>query len=209
MTAAPDPPTQSACAVDVPGLSPPDVDVNSAGQYVEQLKFVGQGPGVIPRPEMPEIGQLLRSASLRITQPRIAVFQAVRDRPHADTETITGMAREHLSSVSHQTVYDVLHALTEAGLLRRFQPAGSLARYEVRVGDNHHHLVCRTCGSIADVDCHVGQAPCLKPEDDAGFSVDEAEVTFWGQCSDCATSHNRLIENLPTTPGHQENRGTS
>lgn len=106
--------------------------------------------------------------------------------PHSDTEAIIRLARAELGSVSHQAVYDVLRALTEAGLLRRIQPAGSVARYEARVGDNHHHVVCRTCGDIQDVDCAVGDAPCLTASDDAGFSIDEAEVVYWGRCPACS-----------------------
>jgi Fur family ferric uptake transcriptional regulator len=106
--------------------------------------------------------------------------------PHLDTEAITGLARTELGSVSHQTVYDVLRVLTEAGLVRRIQPAGSVARYEARVGDNHHHVVCRTCGDIRDVDCAVGHAPCLTVSDDAGFEIDEAEVVYWGRCPTCS-----------------------
>ena len=132
--------------------------------------------------------EALRSASLRVTRPRVAVLLAAHDRPHADTDTLIGAVRESMGAVSHQAVYDVLRALTDAGLLRRIQPAGSVARYEARVGDNHHHVVCRSCGSIADVDCAVGHTPCLTPSDDAGFTVDEAEVTYWGQCPSCATS---------------------
>jgi len=134
-----------------------------------------------------DVESLLRSASLRVTRPRVAVLIAVHERPHADTEALIGAAREDLGAVSHQAVYDVLRALTDAGLLRRIQPAGSVARYEARVGDNHHHVVCRSCGSVADVDCAVGDAPCLSPSDDAGFSIDEAEVTYWGRCPACET----------------------
>jgi len=134
-----------------------------------------------------DVESLLRSASLRVTRPRVAVLIAVHERPHADTEALIGAAREDLGGVSHQAVYDVLRALTDAGLLRRIQPAGSVARYEARVGDNHHHVVCRSCGSVADVDCAVGDAPCLSPSDDAGFSIDEAEVTYWGRCPACET----------------------
>ncbi|MBX6722165.1 MAG: transcriptional repressor, partial [Dactylosporangium sp.] len=104
-----------------------------------------------------------------------------------DTDTIIRAVRTELPEVSHQAVYDVLRALTAAGLVRRIQPSGSVARYEARVGDNHHHLVCRSCGLIVDVDCAVGEAPCLTASDDHGFSVDEAEVTYWGLCPDCSS----------------------
>jgi Fe2+ or Zn2+ uptake regulation protein len=130
----------------------------------------------------------LRGASLRVTQPRLAVLAAVADHPHADTDTVIGLVREHLPAVSHQAVYDVLRALTDAGLVRRIQPAGSIARYETRIGDNHHHVVCRSCGAIADVDCAVGHAPCLTASHDHGFVVDEAEVVYWGTCPACATA---------------------
>lgn len=127
----------------------------------------------------------LRGASLRVTRPRTAVLSALAGRPHADADTIATAVRHDLGSVSTQAVYDVLRALTDAGLVRRIEPAGSTARYEVRVGDNHHHLVCRSCGSIADVDCAVGDTPCLEAADDHGFVIDEAEVTYWGVCPDC------------------------
>jgi Fur family transcriptional regulator, stress-responsive regulator len=131
---------------------------------------------------------MLRGAELRITRPRVAVLSAVHDHPHADTDTLIGAVRSDLPSVSHQAVYDVLRALTTAGLVRRIQPSGSVARYESRVGDNHHHVVCRSCGEIADVDCAVGDAPCLHASDDNGFTIDEAEVIYWGLCSACSTS---------------------
>ncbi|MFD4459870.1 Fur family transcriptional regulator [Nocardia sp. NPDC058480] len=132
--------------------------------------------------------QMLRAASLRVTAPRLAVLTAVHQHPHADTDTILSRVRATLGAVSQQAVYDVLRALTTAGLLRRIQPMGTVARYETRVGDNHHHLVCRSCGVIVDVECAVGDAPCLTPFDDRGFVVDEAEVIYWGRCPDCTTS---------------------
>lgn len=131
---------------------------------------------------------MLRAASLRVTSPRLAVLTAVHQHPHADTDTILSRVRDTLGAVSHQAVYDVLRVLTTAGLLRRIQPMGTVARYETRVGDNHHHLVCRSCGVIVDVDCAVGDAPCLTALDDTGFAVDEAEVIYWGRCPDCLTS---------------------
>lgn len=131
---------------------------------------------------------MLRAASLRVTAPRLAVLTAVHQHPHADTDTILSRVRATLGAVSQQAVYDVLRALTSAGLLRRIQPMGTVARYETRVGDNHHHLVCRSCGVIVDVECAVGDAPCLSPFDDRGFVVDEAEVIYWGSCPDCTTS---------------------
>jgi Fur family ferric uptake transcriptional regulator len=116
----------------------------------------------------------------------VAVLTAVHDHPHADTDTIIGAVRDGLGEVSHQAVYDVLRALTAAGLLRRIQPAGSVARYEARVADNHHHAVCRSCGTISDVECAVGEIPCLTASDSHGFVIDEAEVVYWGLCPDCS-----------------------
>ena len=135
-----------------------------------------------------DVEQLLRGAALRVTRPRMAVLTAVYEHPHADTDSIISVAREDLGEVSHQAVYDVLRALTAAGLVRRIQPSGSVARYESRVGDNHHHVVCRSCGSLADVDCAVGATPCLTASDNHGFAIDEAEVTYWGRCLDCSTA---------------------
>ncbi|GGK77648.1 transcriptional repressor [Ornithinimicrobium pekingense] len=131
---------------------------------------------------------MLRGASLRVTRPRLAVLAAVHDHPHADTDALIRLVRADLGAVSHQAVYDVLRVLTEAGLLRRIQPAGATARYEARVGDNHHHVVCRSCGTIADVECAVGHAPCLTASDSHGFVVDEAEVVYWGTCPGCAAA---------------------
>ncbi len=130
--------------------------------------------------------QMLREATLRVTRPRVAVLSAVYAHPHADTETVIRAVRREIPEVSHQAVYDSLHTLTDAGLIRRIQPAGSVARYESRVGDNHHHVVCRSCNAIADVDCAVGQTPCLTASDDHGFMLDEAEVIYWGLCPACA-----------------------
>ena len=128
----------------------------------------------------------LRAAALRVTRPRVAVLDAVREHPHADTDSIVRIVRGSLGTVSTQAVYDVLRALSTAGVLRRIEPAGSVARYEARVGDNHHHLVCRGCGTIVDIDCAVGAAPCLLTDDDHGYVIDEAEITFWGLCPACA-----------------------
>lgn len=130
---------------------------------------------------------MLRSASLRVTRPRVAVLSAVTTVPHADADTIISTVRTELGSVSKQAVYDVLAALVQANLVRRIEPSGSPARFETRVGDNHHHVVCRNCGDIADVDCAVGEAPCLHASNSHGFSIDEAEVIYWGVCPDCAT----------------------
>jgi Fur family ferric uptake transcriptional regulator len=137
-------------------------------------------------PPAADLEDALRAAGLRVTRPRLAVLDAVHAHPHVDTETLIGAARSRLGAVSHQAVYDVLRVLTDTGLVRRIQPQGLLARYEARTGDNHHHLVCRACGTIVDVDCATGSAPCLIPADDGGFVVDEAEVVYWGRCPSCA-----------------------
>ena len=137
-----------------------------------------------------DVAAMLRQASLRVTKPRLAVVGAVDRLPHADTESVIAAVREGLPDVSHQAVYDSLHALSDRGILRRIQPAGSVARYETRVGDNHHHLVCRSCGAVVDVDCAVGETVCLMPSDDHGFRIDEAEVVYWGLCPRCAVSAN-------------------
>lgn len=132
--------------------------------------------------------QMLRRAALRVTRPRVAVLRAVHAHPHADTDSLIRAVRQELPEVSHQAVYDSLHTLTAAGLVRRIQPSGSVARYESRVGDNHHHAVCRSCGVVADVDCAVGEVPCLTASDNQGFLIDEAEVIYWGLCPDCSAT---------------------
>jgi Fur family transcriptional regulator, stress-responsive regulator len=139
-------------------------------------------------PTTAEFERLLRGTDLRVTRPRLAVLNAVYGHPHADTSSIIGVVRGDLGDVSSQTVYNALRALTDAGLVRHIQPPGSVARYESRVGDNHHHIVCRSCGSVADVDCAVGATPCLTPSDDHGYAVDEAEVVFRGLCPGCSTA---------------------
>ncbi len=132
-----------------------------------------------------DLEQHLRDAGLRVTRPRVAVLRALGDHPHADTGRVLAVVRSELETVSHQAVYDCLGTLADAGLVRRIQPAGSTARYELRVGDNHHHVVCRSCGEVADVDCAVGEAPCLTASTDHGFAIDEAEVIYWGTCPSC------------------------
>jgi Fur family ferric uptake transcriptional regulator len=130
--------------------------------------------------------ELLRSRGLRVTRPRLAVLEVLEmNRGHLDVDQVAARVRERLDSVSTQAVYDVLGALSRAGLARRIEPAGSPALFEARAGDNHHHVVCRGCGVIEDVDCAIGEAPCLDPSQAHGFEVDEAEVTFWGVCPQC------------------------
>ncbi len=132
-----------------------------------------------------QLTERLHEAGLRVTAPRLAVLEALGQVSHVDVETIATRARRRLGTLSAQAVYDILRAFGEAGLVRRIEPAGSPAVYETRVGDNHHHIVCRACGSIADVDCVVGAAPCLTPSPVSGFLIDEAEITFWGLCPEC------------------------
>jgi Fur family ferric uptake transcriptional regulator len=132
---------------------------------------------------------VLRQHGLHVTAQRLAVLRAVSDRPHSAADDIDKVVRAEIGAISHQAVYDALGALTETGLLRRIQPAGSPARYEDRVADNHHHLICRSCRRMVDVDCAVGVVPCLTAADDSGYEIDEAEVIYWGRCPECLTSH--------------------
>jgi Fur family ferric uptake transcriptional regulator len=132
-----------------------------------------------------DAADLLRRHGLQITAQRLAVLAAVSARPHGTAEDVAAAARNAIGVISRQAVYDALGVLTDAGLIRRIQPAGSPARFEDRTGDNHHHLVCRTCGRMVDVECAVGTAPCLTPVDDAGYEIDEAEVVYWGRCPEC------------------------
>jgi Fur family ferric uptake transcriptional regulator len=131
---------------------------------------------------------LLRQHGLQVTAQRLAVLRAVSDRSHSTADDIDKAVRAEIGAISRQAVYDALAVLTEKGLLRRIQPAGSSARYESRVGDNHHHLVCRACNRMVDVDCAVGETPCLTAADDWGYEIDEAEVIYWGRCPDCAAA---------------------
>ncbi|MEO3787998.1 Fur family transcriptional regulator [Actinocorallia sp. B10E7] len=128
---------------------------------------------------------LLRGAGLRVTSARVAIIDTLRTGQHQTAETVAEQVRSRVGTVSTQAVYEALNALTDAGLLRRIEPMGSAARYETRVGDNHHHLVCRGCGAVTDVDCAVGHAPCLEPAHAAGYEVDEADVIYWGTCPQC------------------------
>ncbi len=148
---------------------------------------------------------LLRGRGLRVTAQRLAVLRAVSDRPHVTAEAVAETVRGEIGSISVQAVYDALGALTETGLLRRIQPAGSPARYEGRVEDNHHHLICRSCDRMVDVDCAVGAAPCLTAGEDLGYEIDEAEVIYWGRCPDCVAAASvscdgRTQTRSPATP---------
>ncbi|WP_328675553.1 transcriptional repressor [Streptomyces sp. NBC_01261] len=136
----------------------------------------------------PTTAEELRGVGLRVTAARVALLETVRHGDHLDVEAVASGVRDRVGHISLQAVYDALHALTSAGLIRRIEPAGSPARFEGRVGDNHHHLMCRSCGVVADVDCAVGEAPCLTAADDQGFSIDEAEVIYWGLCPACTAA---------------------
>ncbi|MEV4892808.1 Fur family transcriptional regulator [Nonomuraea sp. NPDC055795] len=138
--------------------------------------------------ETPTTAEELRGAGLRVTAARVALLETVRHGDHLGVEEIASRVRERVGHISLQAVYEALHALTAARLVRRIEPAGSPALYEGRVGDNHHHVVCRSCGAVADVDCAVGHAPCLRAADDQGFTIDEAEVVYWGLCPACTTA---------------------
>jgi Fur family ferric uptake transcriptional regulator len=139
-------------------------------------------------PGTPTTADELRGVGLRVTAARVALLETVRDGGHLDVEAIASGVRDRVGHISVQAVYEALHALTAAGLIRRIEPAGSPARFEGRVGDNHHHVVCRSCGAVADVDCEIGEAPCLTASEDHGFSIDEAEVIYWGLCPGCSTA---------------------
>ena len=139
-------------------------------------------------PQTPTTAEELRGAGLRVTAARVALLETVRQGDHLGVEAIASGVRDRVGHISLQAVYEALHALTTAGLVRRIEPPGSPARFEGRVGDNHHHLVCRSCAAVLDVDCAVGHAPCLTASDDRGFAIDEAEVIYWGLCPDCSTA---------------------
>jgi Fur family ferric uptake transcriptional regulator len=138
--------------------------------------------------EPADVSALLRAHGLQVTAQRLAVFRAVAAHPHGAADDVHAAVQAELGTISRQAVYDALAALTEKGLLRRIQPAGSPARYETRAGDNHHHVICRTCGRTVDVDCAVGDAPCLTAADDSGYEIDEAEVIYWGRCPECVAT---------------------
>jgi len=142
----------------------------------------------MPREPSVDNDVLLRRHGLHVTAQRLAVMRAVSHGPHGTADDVYNVVRAEIGAISRQAVYDALAALTDKGLLRRIQPAGSPARYESRVGDNHHHLVCRSCSRMVDVDCAVGETPCLTAADDSGYEIDEAEVVYWGRCPECAAT---------------------
>jgi Fur family ferric uptake transcriptional regulator len=143
---------------------------------------------------MTNLQELLRQSGLRVTSPRLAVLTTLQHLPHCTAEAIASAARERLGTLSTQAVYDNLHALVKAGLVRCIEPAGSAALYEIQTGDNHHHLICRACSTLHDIDCVVGAAPCLQPAQHHGFVLDEAEVVFWGLCPGCQANANATPE---------------
>jgi len=151
--------------------------------------------------------QLLRDNGMQVTAQRLAILRAVSTRPHATAEELTEEVRSGIGSISRQAVYDTLAVLVDKGLLRRIQPAGSAVRYEDRVGDNHHHLICRTCSTVFDIDCVVGATPCLTADDDHGFDIDEAEVIHWGTCAECRRAP-VTDQAQDVTPSQPPRRGT-
>jgi Fur family ferric uptake transcriptional regulator len=154
---------------------------------------------VPPDLDQPSFERQLRSSGLQVTAQRLAIMEAVTASPHATVEELTEAVRDGIGSISRQAVYDTLGALADKRLIRRIQPTGSPARFEDRVGDNHHHLVCRSCGLIFDIDCAVGSTPCLEAEQDHGFEIDEAEVVYWGRCPDC-------VDRVASSPKHSPNQ---
>lgn len=145
--------------------------------------------GAVPEPRVVDHSNLLREHGFSVTEQRLAVLRAVQTHPHATTDDLHAVVRKRIGSVSRQAVYDALAVFSERGLIRRIQPAGSVARYEDRVGDNHHHVICRECNRMVDVDCAVGYTPCLTASDAAGYEIDEAEVIYWGRCPTCAAKN--------------------
>jgi Fur family transcriptional regulator, stress-responsive regulator len=160
----------------------------------------------VPIDQTPNAAALLRAHGLQVTSQRLAVLRAVTDRPHATADDIDKSVRAEIGAVSRQAIYDALGTLTDRGILRRIQPAGSPARYEDRVGDNHHHLICRSCGRMVDVDCAVGDVPCLTAADDLGYEIDEAEVIYWGRCPDCQRSPTSTKKPTPITKTTENQR---
>jgi Fur family ferric uptake transcriptional regulator len=153
---------------------------------------------------VPDPADLLRQRGLQVTAQRLAVLRAVGSQPHITAERVAEAVRTEIGAISLQSVYDALGILVTEGLVSRIQPAGSPARFEARVGDNHHHLICRVCGRVVDVDCAVGSAPCLTAADDQGYEIDEAEVAYWGRCPDCAA---RARASAPAEPTPRRRRG--
>ena len=151
---------------------------------------------------MPNPAELLRKRGIQVTAQRLAVLRAVARQPHVTADSVAEIVRVEIGAISLQSVYDALSVLVTEGLIRRIQPAGSPARFEDRVGDNHHHLICRTCGRMVDVDCAIGSTPCLTAADDSGYEIDEAEVVYWGRCPDCLRA--TFVKATATTKKHKK-----
>ena len=161
---------------------------NSTSLIIDKVKNMAYNVGMTVDP-----ATFLRENGLQVTAQRLAVLRAVSDRPHSTADDVTEAVRAEIGTISRQAVYDALGILAEKGLIRRIQPAGSAALYEDRVGDNHHHVICRSCGKTADVDCAVGETPCLTAADHSGYQINEAEVIYWGRCPDCRSSTKRQV----------------
>ena len=170
------------------GQTLPDaaLDLNYSFSWTVRVSYCKFGAMTAPR--TPNTAEELRGVGLRVTAARVALLETVRDGDHLGVEAIASGVRDRVGHISLQAVYEALHALTAARLIRRIEPAGSPARFEGRVGDNHHHVVCRSCGVVADLDCAVGEVPCLTASDAHGFSIDEAEVIYWGLCPACSAA---------------------
>jgi len=162
---------------------------------LESIQDVGYAVGVVPGP-----AELLRQHGIQVTAQRLAVLRAVSGEPHITADGVAEVVRGEIGAISTQSVYDALGVLVAKGLIRRIQPAGSAARFEDRVGDNHHHLICRVCGRLVDVDCATGDAPCLTAADDQGYEIDEAEVAYWGRCPACVAQSRSAPVTEPSTP---------
>ena len=151
-----------------------------------------------------DLAALLRARGIQVTAQRLAVLRAVSAEPHVTADRVAEVVRSEIGAISLQSVYDALGVLVSEGLIRRIQPSGSAARYEDRVGDNHHHLICRLCGRVVDVDCAVGAAPCLAAADDQGYQIDEAEIAYWGRCPECLA---KAPSPSPSAPPLKRRRG--
>lgn len=154
----------------------------------------------------PDPADLLRERGIQVTAQRLAVLRAVGAAPHVTADAVAEAVRSEIGAISLQSVYDALNVLVAEGLIRRIQPSGSPARFENRVGDNHHHLICRVCGRVVDVDCAVGSAPCLTAADDQGYDIDEAEVAYWGRCPECQAQAPTPSPSIPSTPSRRRRR---
>jgi Fur family ferric uptake transcriptional regulator len=172
-------------------------------QIFELLQYLIYPASTVPI----DPADLLRERGIQITAQRLAVLRAVSGQPHVTADAVAEAVRGEIGAISLQSVYDALAVLVAEGLIRRIQPAGSPARFEDRVGDNHHHLICRLCGRVVDIDCAIGSAPCLKAVDDMGYEIDEAEVAYWGRCPDCLAQARMVSDDVPSTRRRAARRG--